>query len=185
MTNLSITTIVDKHLNKFIEKGVNILPGKIEPEMADPGELMSKEEWNKWYPIDSTVTDPELEELENKLNFKFPSDYKIFLKHKHFYELYIYEARFSGHIIRTWKRSLISLAFDGYPREFLIDKGYFPFADWNDWGQLCFDTNNPQVENEYPVVLWDHERWDEFEPYSPNFNSLLIKLDDLSETDGI
>ena len=184
MTNHSITTIIDKHLNKWIEKGVNILPGKIEPEMANPNDPMNDEGWQKWYPIDSTVTDAEIEELETQLKFRLPSDYKIFLKHKYFYELYIYEARFSGHIIRRWKHQLIDKAFDGYPREFLIDKGYIPFADWNDWGQLCFDTNNQKTANEYPVVLWDHERWDEFEPYSDNFESLLVKLDKLSESDG-
>ena len=120
MTNYLIATIIDNHLNKWIEKGIHSLPGRIEPEMANPNEPMNEEGWQKWYPIDSTVTDTEIEELEKQLNFKLPKDYKIFLKHKHFYELYIYEARFSGHIIRDWKRHLITMAFDGYPREFEV-----------------------------------------------------------------
>jgi hypothetical protein len=76
------------------------------------------------------------------------------------------------------------MAFDGYPREFLIDQGYIPFADWSDWGMLCFDTNRRDTNYEYPIVLWDHERWDEYEPFSDNFSELLLKLDSESTQNG-
>ena len=184
MTDNSISNIIDKHLQLWIDKGLNTLPGKIEPEMANENEPMNNEGWQKWYPIKSTVTNLELEELEMQLHFKLPTSYKSFLKYKHFYELYIFEARFSGQEIRNWRRHLIDMAFDGYPQEFLIDKGYIPFADWSDWGLLCFDANKPAKDNEFPIVLWDHERWDEFEDYSENFENLISKLDKLSEING-
>ncbi|ANE51948.1 SMI1/KNR4 family protein [Flavisolibacter tropicus] len=184
MSDIPITTIIDKHLQAWIDKGLNALPGKTEPEMANPREPVDNEGWQKWYPINSTVTDSEIEDLENQLNYGLPASYKAFLKHKHFYELYISEAHFSGQEIRKWRRHLVDMAFDGYPREFLIDEGYIPFADWSDWGLLCFDTNNKNIDNEYPVVLWDHERWDHFEPFSENFKSLLLKLDKESGNNG-
>ncbi len=184
MTNTQIENIIDKHLQKWIDNGLNRLPDATAPEMAKPDEPIDEEGWQTWYPINSTISDTEIEELEEQLKIKLPTQYKSFLKYKHFYELYIYQARFSGQEIRTWRRHLIDMAFDGYPREFLFDKGYLPFADWSDWGLLCFNTNNPSTDNEYPIVLWDHERWEEFEEFSSDFNSLLIKLDKLSDCNG-
>jgi hypothetical protein len=177
MSDTSIITIIDKHLQGWIEKGLNALPGKTEPEMTNPNHPIDGEGWQRWYPIDSTVTDSEIEDLENQLNYRLPKSYKIFLKHKHFCELYISEAHFSGQEIRKWRRHLVDMAFDGYPREFLIDKGYIPFAVWSDWGVLCFDTNIKNMDNEYPIVCWDHEHRDDFDPFSTNFHELLLKLD--------
>jgi hypothetical protein len=184
MSDISIATIIDKHLQHWIHKGLNSIVGKTEPEMANPVEPLNDEGWQKWYPIDSTVTDSGIEDLEDRLTYRLPTSYKAFLKYKHFYELYISEAHFSGQEIRKWRRHLIDMAFDGYPREFLIDKGYIPFADWSDWGLLCFDTNKGNIDNEYPIVLWDHERWDHFKPFSQNFHSLLLELDKESEENG-
>lgn len=184
MKESSIPAIIDKHLQLWVDKGLNALPKKTEPEMANSNEPMDEEGWQTWYPINSTVTDSEIEDLEQQLGYRLPDSYKTFLKHKHFCELYISEAHFSGHEIRSWRRHLIDMAFDGYPREFLIDKGYIPFADWSDWGLLCFDTNNSGAGNEYPIVRWDHESWNEFEPFSENFYSLISELDKLSDASG-
>ena len=177
MKEILIATVVDKHLKTLIDNGINSLPSKIEHEMTAPNEPPNNEGWQKWYPIASTVTEREIEEIERQLKFRLPISYRVFLKHKHFYELYISEVRFSGQEIRNWKLNLTNMAFNGYPREFLIDKGYIPFADWSDWGLLCFDTNSPNLESEYPIVLWDHDRYDEFRLFSEDFLSLLIKLD--------
>ncbi|MFT3679915.1 MAG: SMI1/KNR4 family protein [Ferruginibacter sp.] len=176
MSNSSIIAIIDRHLQNWIDKKLNALPVKIEFEMTNPVEAVDHEGWQKWYPVDSTVTDTEIEELESQLNARLPVSYKLFLKHKHFYDLYISEARFSGHEIRNWKQHRVDMIFNGYPAEFLIDRGYIPFADWSDWGLLCFDTNQPAAENDYPIILWDHEYWDQYEPFSDNFQSLLVKL---------
>jgi len=101
------------------------------------------------------------------------------LKHKHFYELHIYEASFCRHPINTWKSKIIDMVFDGYPTEDLIEKGYIPFADWSDWGVLCFDTNRNQNDKNYPVVLWDHERADEYNDEYQDFYNLIKSLDEI------
>lgn len=185
MKEQTIKNIVDNYLDKLVEDELNALPIHIEPEMTGPSmdEEEDDEEWQTWLPIDSKVTDEEIEELESRVGYKFPDDYKSFLKHKHFYELQISEASFCEHPVNTWRASLSEMIFDGYPREFLIDKGYIPFANWGDWGLLCFDTNRNKDDHNYPIVLWDHEVADEFEDKSSSFYDLIIQLDK-EETNG-
>lgn len=184
MPDTTILTIIDKHLQQWIDKGLNSLPATIAPEMTKPGEHPDQNGWQQWYPVVSTVTDNDIAAIENKLAHKLPDSYKLFLQHRHFYELYIAEARFSGHEINNWKNHLPRMAFEGYPAEWLIDKGYIPFADWSDWGVLCFDTHQQEPGNEYPVILWDHERWDEYQPVAAGFYELLISLDKQAEVDA-
>lgn len=75
------------------------------------------------------------------------------------------------------------MIFRGYPREYMIDKGYIPFADWSDWGCLCFDTNNASPDNNYEVVLWDHEMPEDvsklirYSKVKMDFKALLIYVD--------
>ncbi len=73
------------------------------------------------------------------------------------------------------------MIFNGYPREYLIDKGYVPFANWSDWGLLCFDVDTLCDDNNYPIVLWDHDRADEVEFKYSNFENMLIELDKSNE----
>ena len=69
------------------------------------------------------------------------------------------------------------MIFDGWPKDWLLDKGRLPFANWEDWGLLCFDVSKGLVDGEYPVILWDHDRPEEVKPMSDNFKSLLQFLD--------
>jgi len=180
--NNTIESIIDKHLNYEIRNQLNSKPGEIHPEMHDLTQDGS-EEWKIWLPIDSKVTDEEVSDFEKQIGYKLPGDYITFLKYKHFYELQIAEAQFSEHPVYTWRASLSGMIFGGYPREYLIDKGYIPFASWSDWGCLCFDTNSGSLDNNYEVVLWDHEMADAFSKlirYSKvpmDFKALLIYLD--------
>lgn len=168
--------IIDKYLDELISIELNKLPGEIVPEMSDPNQDKN-EEWRIWNPIQSRVTDEEIEEFESRLGYKLPESYKKFLKHKHFYELQIGECSFCEHPSGIWRASLSEMIFDGYPREFLIDTGRIPFANWSDWGLLCFDTTVENHNNDYSIVLWDHEVFDEFEPKYSNFNNMIIELD--------
>ncbi len=68
------------------------------------------------------------------------------------------------------------MIFDGYPTEYLIEKGYIPFADWSDWGLICFDTNKSKENNNYPIVLWDHEMANEVQNQYKNFYNMITKL---------
>jgi len=172
-----IKNIIDTYLKKLIDVGLNKFPGKIETEMSDPNQDKN-EEWYIWFPIESKVTDSEIEEIEGRIGHKFPDDYKTFLKHKHFYELQISEASFCKHPVNTWRASLIEMIFEGYPKEFLIDKGYIPFINWSDWGLLCFDTNKNQSDRNYPIVLWDQEKVDEVQDQYQHFYDLMLRLDE-------
>lgn len=168
--------IIDKYLDKLVAIELNRLPSEIVPEMADPNQDQN-EEWRIWNPIQSLVVDNEIEEFEARLGHKLPESYKRFLKHKHFYELLIGECSFCEHPAGVWRASLSEMIFDGYPQEYLIDKGIIPFASWSDWGLLCFDTTTEHQNNDYQIVLWDHEFFDEFEPRYANFDALIIELD--------
>ena len=170
-----IKSIIDTYLKKWVEIGLNKNPIQIEIEMSDPNQDMNEELYT-WFPIDSKVTKSEIEEIENRIGYEFPLSYKLFLKHKHFYELHISEVSFCEHPINTWRASQIEKIFNGYPTEFLIEKGYIPIADWSDWGLICFDANRNKIDKNYPVVLWDHEI-DEFVDKYKDFEDLIIKID--------
>lgn len=176
-----ITGIIDKYLQQWVNMEMNKLPTDIAPEMADRSGP-DEEGWTTWYPIASTVTDEDIQELELIIGQNLPASYKIFLKHKHFYELHINEAEFGGHEIREWKANFTEAIYNGWPRHLLVDRGYIPFAKWSDWGALCFNTNINVEDYEYPVVLWDHDAAAEYAPFSDNFKEALIKLDKLNET---
>jgi SMI1-KNR4 cell-wall len=178
-----IAEIVDKHLQWLIDNQLNQLPGEIHEEMSDRNQDPS-EEWRIWFPIKSKVTNDEIKEFENLISHKLPEDYKTLLKYKHFYELYITnDLSFCSHPIDTWRYKLSQLIFGGYPTEFLIDKGLIPFANWSDWGHLCFNTNDTKNGFDYPIVLWDHEVAEKFENKYANFMDMLIKLDSLEKFD--
>lgn len=173
MPQRTIEEIVDLYLNKWSELGLNTLPRPIEKEMAGSTD---KEGWTTWYPIASKVTDLEIEDFEEQIGHRFPSDYKRFLKHKHFYDLQISQANFT-HPVNTWRRAHVGLIYESYPREFLIDKGYLPIASWSDWGLLCFDTNAGDGEHNYPVVQWDHEWAHHVTQMYKDFTDLLDNFD--------
>lgn len=184
MKEQTIKTIINTYLKKWIDSGLNKIPQEIEPEMSDPNQD-KKEEWRTWFPIKSKVTDSEINELESRIGYKLPNDFIIFLKQQHFYELYISEAAFCSHPVNSWRAKMTGLIFDSYPRIFLIEKGYIPFAQWSDWGLLCFDTNKNKGDNDYPVVLWDHEAADKVQHLYNNFYELLLTLDENGRTNNL
>jgi len=173
MTERMIEEIVDSYLQKWIDAGLNMQPGEIEKEMAGP---KNGDGWTTWYPIHSQVTDSVIDDFEEQIGYRFPTDYRQFLLYKHFYELNIFAASFT-HAANTWRRAHVELIFESYPREFMIDKGYLPIASWSDWGMLCFDTNTGDGSTDYPVVLWDHESARKVTPFYKNFTNLLRGLD--------
>ena len=177
MKEQTIKNIIDSYLKKRADIGLNKLPIQIEAEMSDLSQDKN-EKWRIWFPIDSKVSDDEIDIIESRIGYKLPDDYKTFLKYKHFYELHISEVSFFRHPINSWKESLLKMIFDRCPTEYLIEKGYIPFADWSDWGLLCFDTNRNKENNNYPIVVWDHEMEDDVQDKYSDFYNLIISLDE-------
>jgi hypothetical protein len=171
-----IKSIIDNNLDRWLEIGLNELPIKIEKEMSHLNNKI-EEEYQTWLPIESKITDTEIVEFETQLGYILPLDYKIFLKHKHFYELQISEVSFCSHPVNIWRAKQTEMIFDGYPTEFLIDKGYIPFASWSDWGLLCFDSNRNKDDNNYPIVLWDHEMAEDVTDKYKDFYDLMTNIE--------
>jgi hypothetical protein len=170
--------IVDRSLQLLLDADLNNSLPPVHPLMADTKpSAYAADGYENWLPIASTVTDAQLACLEVAIGRKLPPDYKAFLQYKHFYELHIGNTTFFEHPIDTWLSVLFKNLHHGWPREYLIDKGFIPFAMYEDWGMLCFDANRAQDTANYPVVLWDHEQPDEVTDYSASFAELLPQLE--------
>ena len=127
------------------------------------------------HPLKSYVTDSEIEALEIKLGATLPSSFKALLKHKHYIELHFGDISLISHVPQNWNRAILQAVFDGWPKEHLIEKGYLPFAEYSDWGLLCFDLNKEEGNGEYPVILWDHETTEKYKPFASDLESALLK----------
>lgn len=143
-----------------------------------PKEMIEKEApINKklkiWKPVASSITDEELYELENKINKKLPKSYREFLKYKFFNEFMLedYGIEFPSHLPNKTIDDILERE-EIFEDEFM-PKGYIYFADFSDWGFLCFDTNQSREDNEYPVVMIDHEDSENIHLYAENFRDLL------------
>jgi hypothetical protein len=177
-----IASMVDKYLQKAANSGLHQLPRKIPAEMCDPAQDQA-EEWKRWFAIPGTTKEAELLELENELGYRLPESFKFFIRYKHFCELQIAEVSFFANEIHTWRSNWKDMIFNGYPRELIFDKGYIPFANYSDWGLLCFDTTKPANNNDLSITLWDHERLNEHKFMYPDFEQLMLELD-LQEKSG-
>ncbi len=155
------------------------------PNLNMPNEMIDKsvnqkDDWIPWKAIPSIVTDKDLTELEDKIGLKYPKIYKDFLKYKHFYELEnIEEITFFKHCIRDWKNDLLEQYFEYWEPDELIKKGFIPFADYSDWGIVCFDSNRMK-NNDCPIVRFDHETlYDEPVPNEELYLNFEIMIKDL------
>ncbi len=166
----TITGLIDQSLAEWERKKLNCTPGAI-PEAMRTGEV--QDDWQYWRAINSTVTDEDIQEMERLLGVRISKQYQEILRHKHFIELQIGEASIFPHPVEGWKSHITKAVFAGYPKELLIEKGYLPFADYSDWGLLCFRVTAPNADEEYPVYQWDHERPEKFEYFAADLRAAL------------
>ncbi|OJJ22820.1 hypothetical protein BKI52_00270 [marine bacterium AO1-C] len=147
----------------------------IPPEMINSDVETEDDEYKGWQPIDSIITDDDIQLLEQDIGYPLPLSYREFLKYKHFVELFITDLsiRFQPHLPDRNIRFLRELVFEMMEPEFIIDRGYIYFADFSDYGLLCFDANAHQPDNEYKIVYIDHEILEEAHPYADSFIELL------------
>lgn len=157
MKQKEILEYVDKSLLSLKRSDLMFLPHSNMPlEMID-NPINPNNDWIPWKAIPSKVTDQDILELENKIELKYPGLYIDFLKYKHFYELEnIADITFFKHCVRDWKNYLLDQYFEYWDPEELIYKGFIPFANYSDWGIVCFDTNRSN-SNDCPIVMFDQE----------------------------
>jgi hypothetical protein len=88
-----------------------------------------------------------------------------------------YQAVFFPNLSSNWMQSLQN-HMESYPVN-LIGRGLIPFADYSDYGVICFNSNNISKNNhEYPLVWLDHEDYFEVEqPLAKNFVQLFEMLE--------
>jgi hypothetical protein len=169
-----IQEIVDETLARMRAVAINMMvPGEIPEEMLDTS-ILGSEDWRAWKAIPSIVTDVDLDRLEGKIGRKLPPSYRELLQYKHFGCLDIPNraVRLFSHWPDHHFRHLVN-HIHNYDSEGLIDQGYIYFADFEDYGYLCFDTNVPRENNEWKVVYIDHEELDVVHDYAENFLALL------------
>ena len=180
MNGKEIFEYVDKSLISLKKADLMFVPHTNMPTEMIDSSVGQKGDWIPWKAVPSKVTDEEILELENQIEHKYPKLYKDFLKYKHFYELEnVGEITFFKHCIRDWKSNLTEYYFDYWEPEELVKKGFIPFADYSDWGIVCFDTNR-MINNDCPIVMFDHETlYDElitFENLYKSFEIMAFEL---------
>ena len=168
--------IIDDALDKMAKE--EILMSRPDPnmpiEMFDPN-IPSESDWKGWKPIPSVLDDSDLNKLEKMIGIELPLSYRHFLKHKHFYELEIsdYAVNLHAHLPDKSLESFKELFFEYFDPGYLIEKGLICFADFQDYGLLCFDSNIKRENNEYPIVFIDHEDLTTKHNYSNDFKELM------------
>lgn len=138
-----------------------------------------------WKPIESLITDDEILEVEEKLKRPLPQSFKAYLKYKNFYELDVMSEvfLFNPLIPGRWKKNILDETFNGYPKEFIYDKGLIPFGRYSDWGLACFNTHKTSEGYEYEIVIWDHDDPYKSEFRAESFEKMLKEILDNYEQD--
>ena len=133
-----------------------------------------------WKAVSSLINETEILDLEAELKFSLPPSFKHYLKYKNFYALGVISHvwMFAPLIPEIWKQKIVEDVFEGYPREFLFDKGLIPFADYSDWGKVCFNINKVDNDGEFEIIRWDHDDPENPEFLASNFVTLLESIVD-------
>lgn len=127
--------------------------------MVDHTKQTNTRDWCHWKPLKADISNSEIESYEKNTGFKLPDSYKAFLDYKFFIDLnFGHEVIFFKHT-KSWIGDNLDL-ISQWGEEFTTEKGLLPFADYSDWGLVCFDANGSFDHNEYSIVYLDHEDLD-------------------------
>jgi len=175
-----IHQFVDGGLKALKENDLMIAQGAIPPEMQDDT-FDRRKDYNSWVAIPSRVTNAEIAKLEAVVDRNFPESFRCFLKYKHFYELFlpgVMEVGFYSHPLYNWQKKYLQMYSYDWVQEDIIQQGFVPFADHEDWGMLCFDARKPIENNEYPIIMIDQElvrEEEKYERFNLNFMEMVKK----------
>lgn len=175
MTGKELFEYVDKSLLSLKQANLMYTPHPNMPKEMIDTTINQSDDWIPWKATLSIVSEGDILELENKIGLKYPTIYCDFLKYKHFYELEnVADINFFSHCIRDWKSNLLRQYFESWEPDKIIEKGFIPFADYSDWGIVCFDTNRMN-NNDCPIIMFDHETlYDEPVPYEELYPSFAV-----------
>jgi len=152
-----VTSYVEAAIDQKRRRGFMRVPiADMPPAMRDPT-IEPSNDWIGWRPIESTVTEADLDAIEARLGARLPLPYRIFLRYQHFYELTEAGVRFTRHPSDRWRAEL-EANYTGYSSERIVGRGLVPFGSesFADAGPVCFDTTRT-ANGDCPVVFWDHE----------------------------
>lgn len=171
-----VRQIIDESLKKMKEEifPMTAIEEEVPKEMID-NSLEAEEDYIGWKAIKSEITNSEISKLEKELKCKLPKSYKEFLQYKYFMELHLADFAIRIHNIlpKSKLENLKELNLNyNLPKE-IIEKGYFYFADFHDFGLLAFDTNKPKEENEFEVIFMMHDNFENKYIYAKSFKELL------------
>jgi len=166
---------IDKALAEMSKKEIFMkTPAKAPSEMLDKS-IPPTDDWKGWKPIDSIITESDVDKFEHEIGIRLPKSYRAYLQHKHFFRLRLPNIAINlpSHLPDKSLSELRKLVFQSHEPESIIGRRYIYFADFHDYGLLCFDANESIADNEYKVVYIDHEDLDDIHFYSNNFQELL------------
>jgi hypothetical protein len=172
----SIPDLIDSYLEEMRRREFLFkMPDPKMPKAMIDSSIPTDNDWVGWKPVASTVTDGDLDAFEKEIKYPLPQSFRTYLKYKHFYELSLPDlaVNLPRHVQGRTIAVLRDLVFDSFEPELLIGRRYIYFADFHDYGLLCFDANEVRSDNEYPVVYIDHENLEEVHSYASNFYDLL------------
>ena len=170
-----IKEVVDNALREMSKEKISMMvPGDIPTEMLEET-IEPMDDWRGWRPIDSVITDGDIQRFEEEIGLGLPLSYKEYLKYKHFFGLRIPDLAVNlfKHPPDKDLKELKNHVFDSYDPELVIGRQYIYIADFHDYGLLCFDANETAKDNEYRVVYMDHENLEDIHVYADNFRDLM------------
>jgi SMI1-KNR4 cell-wall len=176
-----ISKVLDKYFDFCKEPGQELslsdMTESIPKEMLDQskGKNQEDDDYSYWIPLKSAVTEKEMSDLESLLRNKLPASFKYFLQQRYFMEIHFNDVDFFSNLPGLLVPAFREKIDNYYPQ--LPRKNYLPFASYMDYGVLAFDANKIAVNNEYEIVILDHE--DDYNAtkfYASNFLSLFDTL---------
>jgi hypothetical protein len=158
LINPDVKAYVDAALAQLYRQDLMRDPGNLPHSMRDDS-VPSSDDWVGWKAIPSTVTNAQLNALEEETGLAFPPHYREFLCYQHFVGLTERGLRFEPHLCDEWAIALRKLYFQSWRRDRILDVGLLPFGSESlmDAGPVCFDTRCRTSSGDCPVVYWDHD----------------------------
>lgn len=159
--------------DNIIPQGKSVKIYVTQPEHTNYMVDIITEKDHVWKAIDNQISDEDISKLESKLNVILPLSYKIYLKYKHFYEIFWdLDVRLYPKPIHSWNKILIENNEE--LQEEILNKGYFAIGRYSDYGVIALKlTDDENKEGE--ILLFDYET-PETEVLAPNFIEFLNQI---------